>query len=363
MPLELRTGHEGANPQTSEHVERLGPAAFRVCPQSEDGDSNYKFALDVIAVNPSDAPAELALTVDWQEPPEVGTRYMNCRGSLFLGHGPQWREIAGRLDGDRVHFALPLPPGESRICLHPPFGTPQVEAFFTQASGLPRSSKVVFGRTQDDRPLEAAVFESADAQASCLLVVGRGHPYETAGSWCVAGVLDLLAGPDGERLRRKRRFVLVPMMNPDGVANGLCKRTPGGSDITHDGRTHNDLTARAVVGFVTGVLSAAPRAALWDVHGWMIREDGMNYSVPDRAERIIAAAGGEPFPNGWRNTQPADEQADPDTPNFRRYAARVLGAEVLVTSHPFFGRTPATMRQLGATVCRAFIESMDEAAR
>ena len=97
--LTLDTEHEGANPQDPARVERTGPAAFTVRPRSEDGDSNYKFAFDVVVENASSEPAELELTLDWMEPPEVGTTYMDNRASVFLGNGEEWKEIGGRLDG------------------------------------------------------------------------------------------------------------------------------------------------------------------------------------------------------------------------------------------------------------------------
>ena len=100
--LHLHTGHEGSNPQTDEHVGRAGDAAFVVRPTSEDGDSNYKFAFDVIVENPADEPAEMELTVDWQEPPEVGTMYMKVRRTIFVGEGEGSEAVDGELDGDKV---------------------------------------------------------------------------------------------------------------------------------------------------------------------------------------------------------------------------------------------------------------------
>ena len=51
MELEILGGYEGANPQRAERIERLGEDRVRVSPESEDGDSNYKFAFEIKVKN------------------------------------------------------------------------------------------------------------------------------------------------------------------------------------------------------------------------------------------------------------------------------------------------------------------------
>ncbi|MCX7591754.1 MAG: M14 family zinc carboxypeptidase [Kiritimatiellae bacterium] len=359
MCILLHTGHEGANPQNAAAIRQTGRNVFTVLPWSEDGDSNYKFAFDVTVENPSVDTQQLDLTIDWAEPPEIGTRYMGCRRSVFLGEGEDWHEIRGRTVDDKTLVQVAVPPGRYRLCLHPPYGTPELHKFFRKATVIPKTRRVVFGRTAENRPLEALFVEPLARQWSTLLVVGRGHPYESAGTFCVEGVLDLLAGADGKEFRQHRAFVLVPIMNPDGVARGLCKRTTLGTDLTHEGREGTDPTARSLVGLVCGV-AASPAPALWDVHGWMNAEDGLNFATRNMGARIMQLAGGDLFPRGWRNTEPARHEQSEDSPNFRRYAASTLGMDVLVTSHPFFGRNPETMRKVGAAVCRALLRALEE---
>ena len=356
--LRLLAGHEGSNPQDASCIEQTGPQSFIVRPQSEDGDSNYKFAFDVIVENVTTDPQQLDLTIDWAEPPEVGTTYMGCRRTVFLGGGESWQEIRGTTRDDKTLVSLCVPPGRHHVCLHPPYGSAELESFLSRAERELGGRRIVFGRSAENRPLQAVLLSALAEQRSTLLVLGRGHPYESAGSFCVEGVLDLLRGPDGPRLRQHRSLLLVPIMNPDGVAHGLCKRTTLGTDITHEGRNGTDPTARAIVGLVCGV-AAAPRPALWDVHGWMNPEDGMNFATKDVAARIIEGADRNLFPQGWRNTCPTGAAVEEHTPNFRRYAAAVLGMDVLVTSHPFFGRTVQTMRRVGAEVCRAFLAALE----
>ncbi|MFO7899714.1 MAG: M14 family zinc carboxypeptidase, partial [Planctomycetota bacterium] len=248
MELEVVNGYEGSNPQAAENVEHKDDGSVVVRPESEDGDSNYKFAFDVTLRNPGDEPQPLALTVDWQEPPEVGTTYMAERRSIFRIAESTFDEVAGRLDGDRVHFDLQVPPGEVRLCLHPPFWTDELEAFFERVAGLPGARRIGYGLSAEGRALEAAWLPAVDRPGRCVLAIGRIHPYETAGSYFVAGIADLLAGDDGTALRRDTSFVLAPLVNPDGVAHGLCKRTTTGTKLSSQGAASNDPAACALRG-------------------------------------------------------------------------------------------------------------------
>ena len=357
MTPEILTGYEGANPQDPANIERRADGTVRVCPESEDGDSNYKFAFDITARNASNAPQALKLTVDWREPPEVGTMYMPQRASVFLIGESQYQEVAGQLDGDKVHLDLVIPPGETRVCLHPPFGKPELEAFFDQAEGV-GAKRIRYGRTAEDRPLEAAALRATERQEMCVLAIGRIHPYETAGSYFVAGILDLLNGEQGRALRRNTTFVLAPLVNPDGVAHGLCKRTTTGTELSTQGASSNDPAASALLGLVCGIAAAAPNALLIDAHGWMIEQDGPIFYSTSLADAVLPQLDAALFPNGFRVADHSDRPPDPDTTDLRRCADEQLGIEVFVTSHPWFGRRPADMRRIGAEFTRALLSAL-----
>jgi hypothetical protein len=357
MELEVVCGYEGSNPQEPDRIIHLAEDTVRVCPESEDGDSNYKFAFDIMVKNRADAPRPLNLDIDWQEPPEVGTRYMSCRDAVFVQHsGSNLQEMHGQLARDHVHLTLRIPPGTSRIGLHPPFGTPELEAFFEQAQALEGAKRVTFGQTAAGRPLEAAVLPALDRAEDCLLGVGRFHPYETAGSYVIWGTLDLLAGRKGTGLRERRTFILVPMANPDGAANGLCKRTAwGGVNLSEEGNNSNDPTACSLRGLIAGIAASTQRGILFDAHGWMNREEGLWVYRPELEQPLLAQLGRDLFPNGWRSYVRSGEDQDPSTADLRGYAGLTLGMETVVTSSPWFGRLPEQMREVGAVMTEAIL--------
>ncbi len=356
--LEIRTGYEGSNPQDAANVERLGAAAFRVCPESEDGDSVYKFCCDVTVENPGDEAAAATLTLDWQEPPEVGDRHLDARTSLFVRGESGWREHAGRTEGDRAIFEITVPPGSTRVCVAPAYGSEELEAFFGRALALPDARRCCFGQTAEGRLMEAAVLAPAEATELCLVAIGTVHPYERGGSWFVDGIADLLAGPRGGQLRRRVGFVLAPMANPDGVAHGYCKRTTTGCELSSEGNRSSDPTACSLRGLLAGVAAAAPRRAFIDAHNWMHRYDGLFTYSPHLAAKLEPVYRGEAFPGGVKVTERLDLPVDCATGDLRQYADGVLGFETIITSTPWFGRTPETARRAGAAVTEAFVEAV-----
>jgi len=357
MGLDILVGYAGSNPQAPGNVEQRDDGSFVVRPESEDGDSNYKFALDVTVRNTADSAQAMTLVVDWQEPPEVGTMYMPQRGTVFLINGPTCREVSGRLDQDQVSFQLNIPSGETRVCLHPPFWRAEIDAFFDEAAAL-GGMRIGYGQTAEDRKLEAAWLPATGRAERCVLAIGRIHPYETAGSFFVAGLVDLLAAEEGRALRENTAFILAPMVNPDGVAHGLCKRTTTGTELSAQGVSSNDPAACALRGLVCGVAAGAPNAVLIDAHGWMIAQDGPIFYSTDLADTVLPQLSDELFANGFRVKGYSDRPADPGTTDLRRYAAEQLGVEVFVTSHPWFGRGAEDMRRIGAGLTGALLRSL-----
>ena len=61
------------------------------------------------------------------------------------------------------------------------------------------------------------------------MITARVHPGESSSSYCFEGLLKFLADKSDYRahlLRKKFHFILVPMLNPDGVYKGMFRWDP-----------------------------------------------------------------------------------------------------------------------------------------
>jgi hypothetical protein len=338
---------EGANPRRASDVEKLAPDRFLLHPWSEDGDGNYKFCLNVEAVNDSPDPRKVTLLIDWED-----LEYMDCRDYVLVGRDEKWEFFQGRIDGMITVVEAVVPPGEWFVGLHPVYDLDRCDDDCRRAveSGF---DERVYGRSGEDRELVSLSVGPMDVPAA--VVVCRFHPYETAGSFCVSEMLEVLSADleSGGPLTEKNRFVIVPMPNPDGVAAGCCKRSrPGGPDICHEGADSEDPAGRALAELVAEV---APRAYL-DLHGWMYRNhDGLCFSRADKCDALVEKLCGEAvFSKEWKRKDWSDL---PDRPgDFYSRAWRDHRATCFVISPTWFGRSVPDMREFGRKLLAAFCE-------
>ena len=86
---------------------------------------------------------------------------------------------------------------------------------------------------------------------------------------------------EAKRLLAAQRFAFVPMPNPDGVTEGLCKRTLGGLDI-------NEAAASAEPEGValTAYFRSVRPMSTFDIHGYMHQNDGFGTNDIRRGEAI-----------------------------------------------------------------------------
>ena len=343
MTIRVEAGFDGANPHEPRAIQQVADDHFRVYPFSEDGDGNYKFGLNVRAVNDAPIPAPFLLEVEWAD-----LEYMGARGFVFAGGGDDWTFIPARVAGSVATVRAQIAPGATHFGLSPAYGLGDYE---TYADGLPRLGyrRREIGRSDQGRPIDA--FDLGTGSRN-MLIVGRYHPYETAASFCLEGLLTWLAAPGREQAKLVEgfHFTVVPMPNPDGVFMGLCKRTGlKGSDLSHEGARGEDAPSRALLALMDEL---RPNAML-DIHGWMhLDDDGLNYTGAGYRDRFVALQSAHPLLKGnvWLGEQIGDA---PSEGSLAQHLRHRFGTEELVPSFRWIGRTASEMREIGAATLRA----------
>lgn len=71
-----------------------------------------------------------------------------------------------------------------------------------------------------------------------IVISARVHPGETTASWSMQGFLDFILSSHykAQELREKFVFLIVPMLNPDGVINGNNRTSLSGHDLNRNWR-------------------------------------------------------------------------------------------------------------------------------
>jgi len=139
----------------------------------------------------------------------------------------------------------------------------------------------ILGRSRDGRPIVA--FEQRPAGARGLIVLlARQHPPEVTGGDAFTAFVRRLAGHDATAVmfRRQAALLIVPVVNPDGLARGHWRGNAGAVDTNRDWNALAEPETRAVASRIEELAAGTPLLALIDFHS--TRRDVI-YAAPEGA--------------------------------------------------------------------------------
>jgi len=360
LDVRLLTGFPGANPSDPGRVTPMGDNTFTVYPFVESGGgAAYHFRCDMLLdCGPSWARVELKL--DWQEP-----HYMPLRE--FVYHCPEekgeWIAHPGTMEGETVRsFPLELGPGRHFVCAQPRYGLENLQ----RLEGLCQDGHVVRVETWKGdlgrNPVKSfELSRGFDSGRDLILVMGRAHPYETAGSFCLDGVVRAAVTDEEyrEELLSKFDWVFVPVASPDGVVEGCCRlgAARGGLDPCRSWEPESPLGT-----LVRHLLRNRRIRGYLDIHSWMHGDvDGVGYLNALHMRRFtrlmdVSYSGCKPWKHRLRGRVIPYRMGGTMAVVRKRSGAVCAGLE-----YPWKGRGVECMERLGRCTMRAFAETVARA--
>ncbi len=370
MNFEVITGFDGSCPYADHGVQREGatkailfPSLRRMAGQSEETPgAGGRFSTRLR--NPSPQTTEAIIVVDWEHPKRMAGVDI---GYIRPANTAEWTMIPGfRRGATRIEYHLALAPGITELGLYPEFNYSACSDCVRESARRGAQSAVI-GQSREQRNIWMLTIPSPNTEARNFFLQARDHAYETAGSYCVLGILDLLLAPSpsADYLRSKFNFHIVPMTNPDGVHNGMSRLTwEQGADMnrinTVADPAHDALRA---------AIDRLQPAAHMNIHNWSDKfTDGLLANERSIAERILTHMPADSAhykrwkvetaediirKNGWENLSPAElrEKRRPAW-SWKNYCQDKFGALCVNFEFPWFALNTADMRAKGA---RAFI--------
>lgn len=140
------------------------------------------------------------------------------------------------------------------------------DTWFAELAAHEEITVATIGRSTEGRPIQLA--KTAN-KPEVILLLGRQHPAEAPGALAMRDFMDVVLGESELARQFRDRFALliVPLMNPDGVANGHWRHNSGRTDLNRDWGPFSQPETQAIATLMAGVeeLGLQPRLML-DFH-------------------------------------------------------------------------------------------------
>lgn len=176
--------------------------------------------------------------------PQTITIRLNYEGGKHRYHpkmstdGTTWQ----RLSADRYQrgeagatLRLDLGPKPVWISAQEMIGIAELGAWIDKMARLPFVEESEIGRSVGGRPLRQLTIGPENPKYA-VAIIGRQHPPEVTGTMALMEFVETLAGPSelAAEFRQNFQVLVVPLMNPDGVAGGNWRHNLHGVDLNRD---------------------------------------------------------------------------------------------------------------------------------
>ncbi|HZJ13644.1 MAG TPA: DUF4038 domain-containing protein, partial [Chthoniobacteraceae bacterium] len=370
---------DGGTPRDPARVERVGPREFRIRAAVEEGFSPLTHAVsrvDLVCRNDGAQPSEVTLHLDlsndgqrtdYDTKPEGG---MALRDFVFIQPPAKpWRQVDGTTERWVATVRIVAEPGETKVGLSPWY---QYADFLRLVHALPDHpdlDKKLLGKSDGGRDHWELTITDTNVRADKKRTIfwhAREHAYETFSSFAMEGLIEFLLSAEAAEFRRKFVFVLHPMTNVDGVAQGFEYR--GGYDFP---QPHGTATGRLT--FETIDRLRPDFAVTW--HNWIAPRDrnvvfytdGESEKATPRAwlrfTQLFPSLRGAshrwkdettPLKYNWQGRDPLSEG------NVHQYAMKKYGTRVWGWEMPWWNLTVEDAAHAGPAFARAFLTTIEE---
>ena len=243
---------------------------FRLLSSPEDTPINpspwYGFAVERITSGGRDP---IQITLSYSE--GFSHRYP----PKFSPNRKHWR-LAGENDvlvdeHGQAHFSIPSDWPTVFVSAQEILDAPQYSEWIHRLHlGWQSLETRVIGHSHDKRPITA--LSTNRAAEKFVLILGRQHPPEVPGGFALMHFVDRLAvlrsgaceDPHSGLCAffRSYSLVIVPLVNPDGVARGYWRNNVGSTDLNRDWGDFKQPETAAVWEFVTNLMDQGKRLSL-----------------------------------------------------------------------------------------------------
>ena len=254
-------------------------------------------------------------------PVNVTLRYLGGRHRYAPKYhdGSAWRDLPVELAEKDGAATLSLPPGKGLIAAQEIITPDDAHADLLRWSAASGAPVVTLGHSHDGRVVEAIRLGRADAP-HLVVLLGRQHPPEVTGAIAMRAFVDELAAMMTRvpQFAADLQFLVVPMLNPDGVVRGHWRANRGAVDLNRDWGPFTQPETRSVKAWLDALPQGIRPVLMVDFHSTrsnLFYVQGDEASAPQRRFRAAwldgreTAVAGYPFTIEPRNANPGSGTA------------------------------------------------------
>ncbi len=371
--INIITGFDGASPFSKDGIitHKNNFCEIRPSWRKENGISEEALgagsSFSVKIENTSDKDIPLRYFINWQDKNKVRLKYHDYVMVLFPDK-KDWEILPCVLDCPGAWLELAIPPGITHIGSSPWYGYQKAVEYLKSKNRFPEVRYFAIGESEEGREIPALVVDDSNYSGKKdVIIMARNHAYESAGSFCTEGMIDmLLENVESFYLyKRKYRFHFLAMTNPDGVANGLSRLTaPRGADLNRCVE-QNDSAWRALKNYIDNIRPGY----LLNIHNWMDKEkDGIlsntkRMALEFRRQMPDLIEDGHYWEMEWTDLYLKNNhlsECPPESESWKDYVRKKYRSTALTLELPWYNRTTARMRQIGQQSLIAFLNSGED---
>ena len=306
----------------------FGPKPVETACETDEARISFDFPAASLSRCVIEGPREFSVLVTPEHMPPINPspwyafRYKASEGGdvtvtlRYLGgqhrYAPIWndgsteRQLAAEVGPDRERAVLTLPPGKAIVSAQEIVDESRYRKSLKRWARGKHAKRFTLGRSHDDRRIEAVSIGNP-AASRLVILIGRQHPPEVTGALGMEAFVDRIAAMVAQdpSLGDRYRFLVIPLLNPDGVARGNWRANLGGRDLNRDWGIFSQPETQAVRQWLDALPGHVRPVLLLDFHSTF---RNLVYVQGEEADAV-----GERFLAGWLSGREADFSGYPFT--------------------------------------------------
>ncbi|GAC15319.1 hypothetical protein GLIP_2697 [Aliiglaciecola lipolytica E3] len=148
--------------------------------------------------------------------------------------GDKWRETSFTVQDAKLNFDIEVS-DQVYVAAQEIIDNADYQTWIEKISASSSFGQVSIGESSQGRKIDGLIYQQPNNK-EWILIIGRQHPPEVTGAMALLSFVEEIAGQVSNNANFASRFniLVIPNLNPDGVAEGNWRHNVNGIDLNRD---------------------------------------------------------------------------------------------------------------------------------